>query len=145
MTASAQGGALHRTLARVVSAPALTDMRWVSTARACYGLVLLALPAPLIAAATGAPASRRVRVIARVLGGRQVAQGMICGLAPVPELIEAGAATDGLHAASMLMLAASEPRLRRALLAEAAIAAALAGVAATSLHRRQQQAANLPG
>lgn len=149
MTGPAQVRALHRLVAGVLPGSAatnlLTDMRWVSTVRACYGVVLLALPAPLITAVTGAPASPRVRVVARVLGGRQVAQGAICGLAPVPDLIGAGAATDGLHAASMLILAAAAPRLRRALLAEAIIAAALACVAAASLHRGQARAASLSG
>jgi hypothetical protein len=106
--------------------------RWLSIVRAGYGVVLLAVPGPLLTRVTGGPVSARVRAVARVLGARQVAQAMICGIAPSSRLTEAGAAVDGLHAASMLALAGAEPRLRRALLAESVIATALgsAGVAA---------------
>ena len=118
--------------------PALPSMRWINFARAGYGVALLVLPTPLISGATGYPASARVRGVARVLGGRQLAQGTICGLAPERGLIRAGAAADALHASSMLLLAAAEPRLRKALLADATIAAALAwgGVRAGMADRR---------
>jgi hypothetical protein len=106
--------------------------RSVSIVRVCYGVMLLAAPGPLIAAVTGAPASARVCTVARVLGIRQVAQGTLTFAAPTIGLIQAGAAADGLHAVSMLALAGTEPGLRRALLAEAAIAAAFGSAAAAS-------------
>jgi len=142
MTASARFRALRRSIAGQLPAPAPPGMRWVSVVRACYGVVLLGLPAPLITALAGSPPSARVQAVARVLGGRQLAQGTICGLAPARELIEAGAAADGLHSASMLALATGQPGLRRALLADAAIAAALALAAAASLHRNVSRSAS---
>ena len=143
MTASAR--ALLRSVAGALQqagqAPAPLGTRWTSVARACcivrasYGGALLCVPGPMITAVTGAPASGRVRAVARVLGARQLAQAVVCGLAPRRGLIQAGAAADGLHAASMLALAGTEPTLRRALLADTAIAAAFASVATTSLRR----------
>jgi hypothetical protein len=70
-----------------------------------------------------------------------VVQAAVCAASPARALIQVGVAADGLHAASMMALAGAEPRLRRALLAETAIAAALASAAATGL-RRQRGAAN---
>jgi hypothetical protein len=139
MTASARIWALLRSLAGALqqadAMPAPLGARWMSVVRAVYGGALLFVPGPMITAVTGAPASGRARTVARVLGASQLVQAAVCGLAPARGLIQAGVAADGLHAASMLALAGAEPRLRRALLAETAIAAALALAAATSLRR----------
>lgn len=110
--------------------------RALSVVRASYGLALLSVPGPMIRAMTGAPVASRSLAVARVLGARQLAQAAICGLAPTRRLIAAGAAVDGLHGASMLALAGAEPRLRRALLAETVIAAALTSATAAILHRQ---------
>ncbi len=111
---------------------AIGGTRWASLIRAGYGLALLCVPGRMITGLTGAPASGRARAVARVLGARHLAQGAICGMVPARGLIRAGAAADGLHAASMLALAGAEPGLRSALMADTAIAAifASAGVAA---------------
>jgi len=140
MTASAR--ALLRSVAGAVQqdgpAPAALGTRWMNVVRAGYGGALLCVPGPMISAVTGAPVSGRVRAVARVLGARQLVQAAVCGLAPGRRLVQAGAAADGLHAASMLALAGTEPALRRALLAETAIASAFASVATTSLRREPQ-------
>lgn len=143
MTASAR--ALLRSVAGALQqagpAPATLGTRWMSAVRAGsvvragYGAALLCVPGPMITAVTGAPVSGRVRAVAHVLGARQLVQAAVCGLAPDRGLVQAGAAADGLHSASMLALASTEPTLRRALLADGAIAAALASVATTSLRR----------
>jgi hypothetical protein len=139
MTASAQSrpplGPIASSPRQVFNYPRLPGTRWMNLVRAGYGIALLCLPGTLITAVTGDPASVRVRAVARVLGARQLAQAAICGLAPVRDLIEAGVAADGLHAASMLMMAGAEPGLRRALLTDAVIAATFAGAAATSVRR----------
>jgi hypothetical protein len=109
------------------------SVRWMSVARAGYGGALLCVPGPMITALTGTPVAGRDLAVARVLGVRQLAQAAVCGPAPARGLIQAGAAVDCLHAASMLALARAQPRLRRALLAETVIAAALAAAAAASL------------
>lgn len=123
-------------LGQLVPAPAPLGVRSMSIARAGYGGALLCVPGPMITALTGAPVSGRVLAVARVLGARQLAQAAVCGLAPARGLIQAGAVVDGLHGASILALAGEKPRLRRALLAETVIAAALASAAAASLHRQ---------
>src|SRR5215813_9288203 len=70
--------------------------RWMSVIRAScfiragYGGALLCFPGPMITAMTGAPASGRVRAVARVLGTRQLVQAAVCGLAPERGLVQAG-------------------------------------------------------
>ena len=137
MTASARTLIRSAAAARQQAGPVPVPLgtRWTSVVRAGYGVALLCVPGPMITAVTGAPASGRVRAVARVLGARQLAQAAVCGLAPARGLVQAGAAADGLHAASMLALAGTEPTLRRALVADGAIAAAFASVATTSLRR----------
>jgi hypothetical protein len=139
MTTQAQYRAVQRAIAsrarHAAPAPALPGTRWANLVRAGYGLALLCVPGPMITAMTGQPASSRARAVARVLGARHVAQAAVCGLVPTRGLIQAGAAADSLHAASMLGLAGAEPGLRRALLADTAIEATLASVAVTALHR----------
>ena len=115
--------------------PALPGTRWASVARAAYGAALLCVPGPIVSMVTGEPATPRVRSVVRVLGVRHLAQAAICGLVPARGLIRAGTATDGLHSASMLALAGVEPQLRRALLADAAVAAAFAAAAEAALRR----------
>jgi hypothetical protein len=117
------------------AAPALPATRWASVVRAAYGVALLCAPGPMVQLLTDVPASSRVRGVARVLGVRHLAQAAVCGLVPARGVIQAGAAADGLHSASMLALAGVEPRLRRALLADAAVAAAFAAAGEAALRR----------
>ncbi|HEY2507554.1 MAG TPA: hypothetical protein VGI58_13655 [Streptosporangiaceae bacterium] len=112
-----------------------SEARWASLVRAGYGAVLVCLPGPLIAMVTGKPVTSRTVVVARVLGVRHLAQAAICGLVPAPGVVRAGAAVDGLHAASMLAAAAAEPGLRRATLADSGIATAFASAALATLRR----------
>ncbi len=116
-------------------APALPGTRWASVARAAYGATLLCAPGPIVRMLTGELTTPRVRTVARVLGARHLAQAAVCGVLPARGMIQAGTAADGLHSASMLVLAGAEPRLRRALLADAAVAAAFAAAAEVALRR----------
>jgi hypothetical protein len=97
----------------------------MSACRAGYGAALLAAPAQLLAAAAGVQPGAAGCRVARLLGARQLIQAGLSATGSRP-VLRLGAATDGLHSASMLALAAASPRLRRAALTEAAIAAALA-------------------
>lgn len=130
-------------LGQLAPPPAPLAVRWMSVARAGYGAALLHDPGPMITALTGAPVSGRERAVARVLGARQVAQAAVCGLAPTRGLIQAGGAVDAVHAASMLALAGAKPRLRRALLAETAIAVVLALAAAVGVHQQSGAASRM--
>jgi hypothetical protein len=103
-----------RTLAR---AAALTRLTW--------GAVLLVGTGPLLARFGHRPADGPVTV-GRVLGGRQVAQGLVTALAPGPAVLTAGAAADTLHAATAVGLAVTAPRWRTVALTEVVIASTLA-------------------
>jgi hypothetical protein len=98
----------------------------VPFARAGYGAALLCAPGPMIGIVTGLPPSRRARRVARVLGVRHLAQAAITALNPGPEVVALGVVVDLLHAASMFAFAAVVPDLRRAELADAFAATALA-------------------
>jgi hypothetical protein len=138
MTAASTRALLHSalgSLGQLAPAPVPLGVRWMSVARAGYGATLLCVPGPMITALTGMPVSGRERAVARLLGARQLTQAAVCGLMPTRGLIQAGAAVDGLHAASMMALAGAKPGLRRALLAETAIAGALALTAVAGVHR----------
>jgi hypothetical protein len=98
----------------------------VPLARAGYGTALLIAPGPMIGVVTGQPPSRRARRVARILGVRHLAQAAITALNPGPEVVALGVVVDLLHAASMFAFAAVVPDLRRAELADALAATALA-------------------
>jgi hypothetical protein len=98
----------------------------VPLARAGYGTALLCAPGPMIGIVTGRPPSRRARQVARILGVRHLAQAAITALNPGPEVVALGVVVDLLHAASMYAFAAVVPDLRRAELADALAATALA-------------------
>jgi hypothetical protein len=119
----------------------------VPMARAGYGAALLCAPGPMIGVVTGLPPSRRARQIARILGVRHLAQAAVTALNPGPEVVALGVVVDLLHAASMFAFAAVVPDLRRAEVADALAATALAVAepAVSSLGRpkaagREQQA-----
>ena len=105
--------------------------------RGAYGLALCVAPGAVLGLAGGPPASRRARVVARVLGVRQLAQAAVSGRAMAPgtetedraALLTLGAAVDVLHAASMLGLAVLDPPRRRAGLGDGLIALAFAAEA----------------
>lgn len=107
----------------------------IPLARAGYGAALLCAPGPMIRLRTGQTPSRRASQVARVLGIRHLVQATITAWAPAPETVAIGAVLDLCHAASMLAFAARYKSLRRAELADALVAAALA-VAEPTLARR---------
>jgi hypothetical protein len=98
----------------------------VPLARAGYGAALLCAPGPMIGVITGQPPSRRACQVARVLGVRHLAQAAVTALNPGSEVVALGVVVDLLHAASMFAFAAVVPGLRRAELADALAATALA-------------------
>ena len=93
-------------------------------ARILDGLALVLMPAWLRRGA-GVPEGRGVRV-ARVLGGRQLLQAGIAGSHPGARGLRIGAAVDGLHAASMVLVGAVVTPVRRPALMSAAAAGGFA-------------------
>jgi hypothetical protein len=88
-----------------------------------YGSALLAAPG-LLLHGVGDPADRMARLAARVLGARHLGQAALFA-ATGARAARLGAAVDGLHAASMVLLGLAVPRHRRAAMASGAVAAAL--------------------
>jgi hypothetical protein len=120
-----------RGAARVANQPAGSPL--ASLARAAYGLALICWPGRLIRLRTGEPPSRRACAVGRVLGVRHVTQAVISTACPSGLVLGAGVTADVAHAGSMVILAALDQDLRRALLTDAAIAAALAAAGGASL------------
>ena len=98
--------------------------------RACYAAVLLCVPGPALGLSTGQPPSPRARAVARVLGARHLAQAVLTLWRPSQAVLLAGAGVDACHAASMLALAAADPGLRHAGLADACAATAFTAAGA---------------
>lgn len=102
----------------------------LSLGRAAYGAALLLGPARLLSLVSRPADDATGRVVARVLGARHVLQALLTGRRSGPPLLAAGSVVDGLHAATMLVVAARHGRHRVAALADGAVAAVLCGVGA---------------
>jgi hypothetical protein len=99
-------------------------------ARGCYGAALLFAPGLALGLCTGVASSPRARAVVRILGARHLAQAVLTLWQPRRKVLAAGAGIDGCHAASMLVLAAADPSLRRAGLADAVAATAFTAAGA---------------
>lgn len=99
-------------------------------ARAGYGAALLCAPGLALGLCTGQASSPRARAVVRFLGARHLAQAVLTLWRPRRKVLAAGAGIDGCHAASMLALAAADPHLRRAGLADAVAATAFTAAGA---------------
>jgi len=96
----------------------------LTTARAAVGAALLLAPPGH---------DRRARVYARALGARHLVEAVLLGPAPSAPALRAGAAVDGLHAASVVpLLVRSEHRRLAALNLAGAVAFTAAGLTAAS-------------
>jgi hypothetical protein len=101
----------------------------LTTARIVWGAVLLASPDRVLAKCPD-PVPGYARGAVRVLGARQLVEGIVLARharRPPPEW---SIAVDALHALSMLALAAARPGLRPAALRSAASALVLTGLSA---------------
>ncbi len=110
--------------------PALLPRVLFPAIRACYGAALLCAPGAVLGLATGRPPSQRARTVLRVLGARHLAQAVLTAWRPRPAVLLAGAGVDACHSASMLALAAADPPMRPAGIADAIAAAAFTATGA---------------
>ncbi|MGH3829658.1 MAG: hypothetical protein ACRDRS_04285 [Pseudonocardiaceae bacterium] len=109
---------------------------WFPAVRASYGALLFLAPGPVIRLYTGHAADRPTRAVTRVLGARQVLQGLLSAGTPGPIVLALGVEADLAHAVSMVGLAAVDRTRRRAGLVDALCAGSFAA-AGLVLARRQ--------
>lgn len=104
---------------------------------AVLGAATLVRPAAVAGVVSGGASTPPAGVV-RVLGGRQLVQGVAVAVRPGRRfLLTGGSVVDALHAASMIAVARWRPRYRRPALASAAVAGASAVVGSLiSLRRR---------
>ena len=102
--------------------------RLVQFARAGWGAGLLITPDRTSALVRGATPDGRARAVIRVLGARQLLQGVLSAVSPTPAVLAVGVWVDGLHALSGVLFAALDRRRARPVLLDASLAAVLAAV-----------------
>ncbi len=112
------------------SAPT-TAIRIKGLVRLAVGVGLIGGSDRLVRAVQGGPPPELAGGAARVLGVREIGQGVALLAVPTAGVVTLGAVVDALHASSMVGLALWKPRYRRLALVSAAFAAtgALTGAA----------------
>lgn len=117
--------------------PRTNPVAAVAALQLATGAALVARPAAVWRRVAGPGDARRATDVVRLLGGRMAVQGAVELLRPAPRVAAAGAAVDGTHALSMLLLAAVSGRYRRAALASAGLAGGTAVLALATLRGRR--------
>lgn len=115
---------------------ALSGPSRLAAAEACSGIALLLFGRSLLDAVARGPSSRRVINIARMLGVRQLLQGLVTVQRPTRRILRLGAAVDALHAATMVAAAAAGVGPRRVTIASAAVAGAFTAAAVSQSRTR---------
>jgi hypothetical protein len=107
-----------------------TATRALAAGQGTAGLLLVTRPGAAVAALAPGP-QQPPRWLVRLLGARRLVQATVTIVLPTRRVLLLGAATDALHALSMVVAALRWPGLRRAtsLSAAAAVAAAAAAAA----------------
>lgn len=113
------------------SAPPAPDL-----ARAAWGAVCLLTPGPVHRVLGGREPDPWERRVLRVLGARHLVQAVASRFLPRGLAAGGGAAVDGLHALTALVLAGVDARRRRSALADVLVAAAWCAWGASRLPRR---------
>lgn len=113
------------------SPPPPTPVRLLIGLHVCVGTPLLIAPGRLLGDLPHQRVDPSVRVFARVLGARHLAEAAVLARRHTHDWILAGAAVDATHALSMVLLAWLRPARRELALASAASATL---VAACSVH-----------
>lgn len=107
----------------------------IAWSRIVYGIVLLAVPDPLLRRVTRQSVTARERALTRVLGARLLAQAAVTDVRPDAVSVALGAETDFVHAVSMLVWAVVDRGSRRLTLLSAALAGLFAGAGAAQARR----------
>lgn len=104
------------------------QVRKIELARAGWGAALLIAPQQVLERVHHLEVDTAALRIARVLGARQLAQAVLSGLDPSPEVLAMGVWVDSAHAASAVGLAVADRDRARAGLTDAAVAALWAAI-----------------
>lgn len=104
----------------------MTPTMRLNLARAAWGTVLLTAPDIFVVSSQGSSTGTIARRTIQILGGRQVIQAALTARRPSTAVLTAGAATDVLHAASMITLALLDARWRDRAAADAVLGALFA-------------------
>ena len=104
-------------------------LRAVGAGSVLYGVLLVSAPRAAVAAAGGGRTPPPSTVV-RVLGARQIGQGLALLLRPARATVAISSAVDGLHALTMVAAAIRWPAYRRVSVASGAVAL-VSGVLAT--------------
>jgi hypothetical protein len=105
--------------------------RGIEALRGAWGAALLVAPDRVLGSVHGLQADTKSRVVARVLGARQLTQAVLSGLRPSPEVLAMGVWVDAVHALTAIGLAVVDPDRARA----GATDTAIAGLWATAGYR----------
>ena len=111
---------------------AVAQARIWGAATAAVGAAALLRPGPVAQAVSGGRSAPDAAVV-RLLGGRQLLQGIAVLIRPTPTLIIGALAVDVLHGVSMVAAAVIWPGYRRSGLTSAAVATTSAVAGALSL------------
>lgn len=103
-------------------------------ARAAYGAALLVLPTALRHGRSHDRVDAGVRIVAGVIGVRNLVEAAVVGHRRTARWVAAAAAIDTTHAASMLALAIARPNRRVLAGASATMAAVFAAVGVAEAH-----------
>jgi hypothetical protein len=110
-------------------------MRTLTAVRTALAVTYLTAPRWIPGFVIGTRLDRRASLVVRILGLRQLIEALLAGAIPSPLTLKVSGAVDGLHAGSMLALAAVDERRRRVALADAALASSLCAAAWAQGHR----------
>jgi hypothetical protein len=100
--------------------------------RATWGVVLLAVPGRVLSAFERTEHTHAQRVVARILGARNVIQAAVVTVVGGRSIRREGAVVDGIHVVTCLGMAAVSRKWRRLALTDAAIAAGLCAAGVTT-------------
>ena len=101
--------------------------RQIELLRAAWGAALLIAPRQVMENVHHLKVDTKSAVIARILGGRQLAQAALSGLRPSPEVLAMGVWVDTVHALTALGLAVADRSRARAGLTDTVVAGLWAG------------------
>jgi hypothetical protein len=99
-------------LLRSVSRP--RNYRGIELLRGGWGAALLVAPDRVLGVVHGLDVDTKSRVVARILGARQLTQAVLSGFRPSPEVLAMGVWVDTVHAITALGLAAVDRHRFRA-------------------------------